>query len=79
MRGTECKRLRKLAREATAGKPERRLLGQKHGKSYMGKDGKPVQYTMTTAVNDPNTMRGTYRMLKKYRATTIQPRSKANG
>lgn len=64
MRGTEAKRLRKLAREATEGKPERHMVATKSNP--------------TTHFNHPESTRGVYRMLKKYRAVTTQ-KEKANG
>lgn len=79
MRGLECKRLRKLAREASVGKLLRGLLGKPYAKSSIGKDGKPILRTPTMAINDPNTTRGMYRILKKNRAATFQMRSKDNG
>ena len=51
MRGTQAKRLRRLARRATEGRPERRLVQSPSCK--------------TTAINDPFTARGYYRLVKK--------------
>ena len=78
MRGTEAKRLRKLAREATEDKPERQIVGKAHNRIVRLKDG-DKQITRIQAVNHPESTRGVYRMLKANRAVTIQPKEKVNG
>ena len=54
MRAVVAKRLRKQAREATIGMPERQLLAVQGGKP-----------NRVTAVNDPQTFRGMYLIMKK--------------
>ena len=73
MRGTEAKRLRKLAREATEDKPERNLVGLAHNRIVRLPDG-DKKITSIQVINHPESTRGVYRMLKKNRAVTIQPK-----
>lgn len=53
-----CKILRGIARGKTAGMPERRLLAKEH-RNVLNR------VVSVTAINDPNTVRGRYRALKK--------------
>ena len=72
MRGSLCKQLRKHARTLTVGMPERQLLALNRNKKVHVTNpkhpdfGKTIDVTMQSAVNDPNSMRGLYRALKKH-------------
>jgi hypothetical protein len=64
MNQKKCKAARRLARQLSTGMPERQLLGQKR-KVKRKRRGKAVEYQATQAINDPQSTRGIYRVLKR--------------
>lgn len=68
MNAKKCKELRRIARRATVGKPERQLVRFKQATtSVLDKDGKTVTPYAECAVNAPGTTRELYRFLKRKR------------
>lgn len=71
MRAKLAKHLRKLARAHSVGMPERGLLAVERVKKVKVTNekhpdfGKTIDVRMQSAVNDPDTFRGRYRMLKR--------------
>ena len=64
MNAKKCKAFRKRARDETKGLPERQWVAKVHNKLVII-DGKEEKYQRAQALNDPNTTRGRYRLLKK--------------
>ena len=58
-----CKAGRRLARQLSAGMPDRELLGMTR-KVKRARKGKPVEYDAQQAVNSPRSTRGVYRQIK---------------
>lgn len=68
MNAKKCKELRRIARNATVGKPDRQLVRFKQATtSVLDKDGKTVTPYAECAVNAPGTTRELYRFLKRKR------------
>jgi hypothetical protein len=71
VRAVKAKKLRRLARQMMVGKPERALMALDTIKKVKvtnreHKDfGKTIDVRMVSAVNDPHTVRGRYRELKR--------------
>lgn len=65
MRGKKAKQLRKLAREATVGKPEYRLLALNRTVTRENKKGDSVNVSRQQAITDPASTHGLYRRLKR--------------
>jgi hypothetical protein len=59
-----CKAGRRLARQLSAGMPDRELLGMTR-KVKRARKGKPVEYDAQQAVNNPRSTRGIYRAIKR--------------
>jgi len=69
MRGKKAKAFRRQARAASIGMPERQLLAKMH-KKIVVLDGKAETSGVLLAYNDPKSMRGIYRALKKGKKAT---------
>lgn len=66
MNGSKAKNLRRIARERTEGKPDRRLMVKQRAVTVgYDPDGKPQQVGKVQVVNHPDTTRGVYLALKK--------------
>lgn len=71
MRGVVAKRLRKRARELSVGMPEKELLAVVTDKKVKVTNpahpefGKITNVKMQSAINNPNSLRGVYRAMKK--------------
>jgi len=63
MNAKKCKAARRLARQLSAGMPERQLLG--HNRKVKRRRGpRTIEYQATQALNDPKSTRGVYRAIK---------------
>lgn len=65
MNAKKAKLLRKVAREATVGRPDRQLLVGKEKSKIVKYGDKEVRVVTQQAVNDQDSTRGQYRMLKR--------------
>lgn len=78
MRGKKAKMLRKMARNASTGLPERKLLGKDRSHTVIDAKSVTRHFRRIQAINDPKSTRGIYRFLKR-QAGAFRPGNKAEG